>query len=67
LKEAHTLWRDSWFGAEFGVMKRDGVGPGHDIEIQWVDDALRIAKSVAEEKGWASVPWEDLLTGLLAI
>jgi hypothetical protein len=67
LKEVHKLWRDSWFGAEFGVMLRDGVGPGHDIEIQWVDDAVRIAKSVAQETGWGSVPWEELLTGLLAV
>jgi hypothetical protein len=67
LKEVHRLWRDSWFGAEFGVMVKDGVGPGHDIEIQWVDDAVRIATSVAQETGWASVPWEDLLSGLLAI
>jgi hypothetical protein len=67
LKEAHKLWKDSWFGAEFGIMKADGVGPGRDIEIQWVDDAAAIAASVGRESGWDTVPWENLLTELLAV
>ena len=67
LKEKHKLWKDSWFGAEFGIMKADGVGPGRDIEIQWVDDAAAIAASVGRESGWDSVPWEALLTELLAV
>lgn len=67
LKEVHQLWKDSWFGAEFGIAVRDGVGPGRDIELQWVDDAVVVAKGVAKESGWAAVPWEDLLTELLAV
>jgi hypothetical protein len=33
-----------------------GVGPGEDIEIQWVDDAVAIAKTEAQRDGWDSVP-----------
>jgi len=67
LKEVHQLWKDSWFGAEFGIAVRDHVGPGRDVELQWVDDAVAIARGVAKESGWAAVPWEELLTGLLAV
>jgi len=28
-----------------------GVGPGEDIEIQWVDDAVAIAKTEAQRTG----------------
>ena len=67
LKEKHTLWKDTIFGADFGIMVKDGVGPGEDIEIQWVDDTVAVAKAEAEKSGWDSVPWEELLKELLAI
>ena len=53
------------FGAEFGVMRVSGtgIGPGEDIEIQWVDDAVAIAKAEGQRAGWDSVPWEDLPQG----
>jgi hypothetical protein len=67
LKEKLTLWKDTIFGADFGIMVKDGVGPGEDIEIQWVDDAVAVAKAEANASGWESVPWEELLKELLAI
>ena len=66
LKEKHTLWKDTIFGVEFGA-KPDGVGPGQDAEIQWVDDAVAIAKDEADRSGWDAVPWEDLLKEMLAV
>jgi|SRR5665213_738533 len=66
LKEKHTLWKDMIFGVEFGA-KPDGVGPGQDAEIQWVDDAVSIAKDEADRSGWDAVPWEDLLKEMLAV
>jgi hypothetical protein len=45
----------------------DGVGPGQDAEIQWVDDAVTVAKAEAERSGWESVPWEELLNEMLAV
>jgi hypothetical protein len=67
LKESHTLWKDSIFGAGFGEMREGGIGPGHDIEIQWVDDAVAVAKTEGERAGWDSVRWEDLLKRMLAV
>jgi hypothetical protein len=67
LKEKHALWKDMIFGAEFGAKLRDGVGPGQDAEIQWVDDAVAIAKDEADRSGWDTVPWEDLLQEMLAV
>lgn len=58
LEEIRKLEKDSIFGAEFGAMRvgGTGVGPGEDIEIQWVDDAVAIAKTEAQRDGWDSVP-----------
>jgi hypothetical protein len=69
LEEIRKLEKDSVFGAEFGVMRVSGtgVGPGEDIEIQWVDDAVAIAKAEGQRTGWDSVPWEDLLKEMLAV
>ncbi len=66
LKEKHQLWKDTIFGAEFGMIP-DGVGPGQDAEIQWVDDAVGIAKEQATSDGWDEVKWEDLLKEMLAV
>jgi hypothetical protein len=67
LKETYKLWQDTVFGADFGIARRDGVGPGEDVEIQWVDDALAVARAEAERSGWGSVPWEALLKEMLAV
>jgi hypothetical protein len=66
LKETRKLQKDTIFGAEFGLIK-DGVGPGEDVEIQWVDDTVAVAKAEGERSGWDTVPWEDLLKDMLAI
>jgi hypothetical protein len=67
LKETYKLWQDTVFGADFGIARKDGVGPGQDVEIQWVDDALAVAKAEGERSGWTSVPWEDLLKEMLSV
>jgi hypothetical protein len=67
LKEKLTLWKDTIFGAEFGAIPGDHVGPGQDVEIQWVDDAVAIATDRAEAAGWATVPWEDVLEAMLEV
>ncbi len=67
LKEKHQLWKDTIFGAEFGAMVKDRVGPGQDAEVQWVDDAVAVAREQATAGGWESVKWEDLLKEMLAV
>jgi hypothetical protein len=67
LEEIRKLQKDTIFGAEFGIATVDGVGPGEDAEIQWVDDAVAVAKSEGNRVGWDSVPWEDLLKEMLAV
>jgi hypothetical protein len=69
LEEIRKLEKDSVFGAEFGVMRVSGtgVGSGEDVEIQWVDDAVAIAKAEGQRAGWDSVPWEDLLKEMLSV
>jgi hypothetical protein len=66
LKEKHQLSKDTIFGAEFGMI-RDGIGPGQDAEIQWVDDAVAVAREQATSDGWDAVKWEDLLKEMLAV
>lgn len=66
LREKHQLWKDTIFGAEFGMIP-DGIGPGQDAEIQWVDDAVAVAKEQATSDGWGAVKWEDLLKEMLAV
>jgi hypothetical protein len=67
LEEIRKLEKDTVFGAEFGVMRVGGVGPGQDAEIEWVDDAVAIARTEAQRTGWDSVPWEDLLKQMLVV
>ena len=62
LEELRKLEKDSVFGAEFDPMR-----PRQDVEIQWADDAVAIAKSEGERVGWNAVPWEDLLKEMLAV
>ena len=38
-----------------------------DVEIEWVDDAMAVAKQAAAKSGWPSVPWEPLLEELIAM
>ncbi len=36
-------------------------------EIAWVDEACRLAREVARERGWEAVPWRPLLESVLAV
>jgi hypothetical protein len=67
IKELHKEWHDTWFGAEFGLMGAGGSShsPGLDVHIQWVEDAVFVAKTLGEEDGWDHSPWEVLLQELI--
>ncbi len=80
LKETYKAWQDVVLGAEFGSDVKMGtgnpaqeikgdqkVGPGEDIELLWVGEAVAVAKSAAEKSGWDAVPWENLLQEVLEI
>jgi hypothetical protein len=80
LKETHAAWKDIWLGTEFGSEVETGhgqvaqeikgdqkVGPGEEIELLWVEEATDVAKSAAEQSGWDSVPWEELIEEVLKI
>ena len=80
LKETHKAWQDIWLGTEFGYDVEHGrgnpghdikgdqkIGPGEDIELLWVEEATDVAKSAADQSGWDSVPWEDLLQRVIDI
>jgi len=60
----HEIHDTDW-ALEFGIF-----GPGRtvtDVELTWVDDAIKVAQAAAEKSGWPSVPWERLLVELIAI
>ncbi len=67
LKELHQEWKDTWFGLEFGLTGNQGVKrhPEEDMHIQWVEDAVLVAKALGEEDGWDKSPWEQLLGELV--
>jgi hypothetical protein len=67
IKELHQEWKDTWFGLEFGLTGNQGVKrhPGEDVHIQWVEDAIAVAKVLGEEDGWDKSPWEQLLGELV--
>lgn len=80
LKETYKAWQDVVLGAEFGSDVKLGtgnpsqeikgdqkIGPGEDIELLWVGEAVAVAKSAAERSGWDAVPWEKLLQEVLEI
>jgi hypothetical protein len=75
LKERHQIWKDEWFALDFGLADAlPGSGshevagkaePLEDVRIQWVEDAVAVAKKLGEEDGWDKSPWESLLTELI--
>jgi hypothetical protein len=80
LNATYKAWQDVVLGAEFGSDVKMGtgnpsqeikgdqkIGPGEDIELLWVGEAVSVAKSAAEESGWSSVPWQDLVEEVLKI
>ncbi len=65
LKTALHEFHDMDWAIDFGIFR-----PGRtvtDVELSWVDDALKVAQAVAQESGWDAVPWEELLRQLIAI
>jgi hypothetical protein len=80
LKETYKAWQDVVLGAEFGSDVKMGtgnpsqeikgdqkIGPGEDIELLWVGEAMAVAKSASEKSGWDDVPWQDLVQEVLKI
>jgi hypothetical protein len=75
LKERHQVWKDEWFAVEFAVGDAvpisgsfEVVGrpaPLLDIWIEWVKNAVAIAKRLGEDDGWENSPWEALLTEMI--
>lgn len=69
IQETHELWKDLWFGVQYAGMG-DDVGrpaPVRDVEIEWVEDAVRVAQHVGTATGWEHSPWDQLLEDLLAM
>lgn len=66
IKELHQLWKDAWLGTQLGLHRTD---PGHrpigDVEIEWTENAVEVAKSIGEVDGWDHAPWEGLLEELI--
>ena len=57
--------KDTGWAIEFGIWT-----PGRtvtDVELTWVDDAIKVAQEAAATSGWAAVPWVNLLEELIAI
>ena len=80
LQETYKAWQDVVLGAEFGSGVKMGtgnpsqeikgeqkIGPGKDIELLWVGEAMSVATSAAEKSGWDSVPWQALPQEVLKI
>ena len=76
LKERHQIWKDDWFAFDFGLADatrisgtRHVVGepePIEDVRIQWVENAVAVAKRLGEEDGWENSPWEALLAEMIS-
>lgn len=65
IQEAYRLLKDSMYGFAFGATVRDGVGPGTDVQLQWVERAVAVAVETGTAHGWDEVPWEALLSDLI--
>ncbi|MGH9043571.1 MAG: hypothetical protein ACRDVP_01810 [Acidimicrobiales bacterium] len=59
LHEVH----DTDWAVEFGMFV--SYSPVLDVELAWVDDAVKAAKAVAGQSSWDQVPWEPLLVELI--
>jgi hypothetical protein len=75
LKERHQIWKDEWFGLEFGIGDATPISgsfgvvgkpePLEDVRIQWVENAVAVARRLGEDDGWENSPWEALLIELI--
>jgi hypothetical protein len=64
IKESHQIWKDTWFGAEFGLMMPQS-SIGDDVRVQWTESAAEVVRTLAEDDGWGTSHWEDLLVELI--
>ena len=53
-----------WSGTHHVVGKPE---PLEDVRIEWVENAVAVAKRLGEEDGWENAPWEDLLNDLIHV
>ena len=69
IKETHEVWKNAWFGVEFGRMTKTAGRrqPIEDVEIEWVEDAIRVANLVGSAIGWEHARWDQLLAELIAM
>jgi hypothetical protein len=77
LKERLQIWKDEWFAFDFGVAdalpytgSHHIVGkamPIEDVRIEWVQDAVAVARRLGEEDGWENSPWEALLVEMIDV
>lgn len=67
IQEAYRLLKDSTYGFAFGAAFRDGVGPGADVQAQWVERAVAVARETGAAVGWDQVPWQALLHELISM
>jgi len=75
LKERHQIWKEEWFAIEFAIGDAVPISgsfgvvgmpePLGDVRIQWVENAVAVAKRIGEDDGWTHCPWEALLTELI--
>lgn len=77
LRERLQIWKDDWFAFDFGVGDAlPGSGSHHivgksmpleDVRIEWVQEAVTVARRLGEEDGWENSPWESLLVDLIEV
>jgi hypothetical protein len=66
IKQLHQVWKDAWLGVQYGLHHTDtGHHPIEDVEIEWTEGAVEVAKMVGEADGWEHAPWEKLLGELI--
>lgn len=66
LKKMVEEIHETWSGFRFGSIVPDSPVVT-DVEVKWVDEAVRTAAAVAADVGWDAVPWEQLLDELVAM
>jgi hypothetical protein len=75
LKERHQMWKDEFFGLEFGLADATPFSGTHglvgkaepleDVRIQWVNNAVAVAERLGDDDGWDHSPWQALLQELI--
>lgn len=70
IKQLHQEWSNTVFAGRFALSSigpEGRLGPIGDVEILWTEDAVHLAKNLADEDGWSEVPWEDLLVAMIVL